>query len=237
MLMTAQHFRFSGVSRAVKRQIDTGVLGEVYHARSWMLRRAGMIPLPSFTKKSNSGGGPCIDIGVHVLDLTLWLMGHPKPVAVSGVAKQTFAQREGLWAHWRPNMPMPSGANFDVEDFAAAFVRFDTGATLILEVSWFMHHDNLAEDMQIWLYGKDGGAHWPKAEFLSTDYTTRQFTNMTLKATADTMEPHALECVEFAKAIATGAPSPVPAEESLQVLTILDGIYKSQAAGAEVRLA
>jgi predicted dehydrogenase len=236
LLMTAQHFRFAGVSRAVKNHIDTGVLGEIYHARSWMLRRSGMVPLPSFTKKSNSGGGPTIDIGVHVLDLTLWLMGHPKPVAVSGVAKQTFAQRKGLWSHWRADLPMPTGKDFDVEDFAAAFVRFDTGATLMLEVSWFMHHDNLGEDMQIWIYGRDGGVHWPKAEFLSTDYDARQYLNATLKSTRDAMEPHALECVEFARAIAEGRPSPVPAEDSLKVLTILDGIYKSQASDREVRL-
>jgi predicted dehydrogenase len=237
MLMTAQHFRFAGTSQAVKKQIDTGALGEIYHARSWMLRRAGMIPTPSFTKKSVSGGGPCIDIGVHVLDLTLWLMGHPKPVAVTGVAKQTFANRKkGLWAHWRPDAPMPSPENFDVEDFANAYVRFDNGATLMLEVSWFMHHDALGEDMQIWLYGTDGGAHWPKAEFLSSNYETKQFYNTTLKATADKMEPHALECVEFARAVAEGRPSPVPAEQSLQVLTILDGIYRSQVAGGEIRL-
>ncbi len=236
MLMTAQHFRFAGNSQALKKQIDTGALGDIYHARSWQLRRAGMIPLPSFTKKSNSGGGPCIDIGVHVLDLTLWMMGHPKPVAVTGVAKQTFANRKGLWAVWRPDMQMPTGNDFDVEDFAAAFVRFDNGATLNIEVSWFMHHDTPGEDMQIWLYGRDGGAHWPKCEILSSDYANKQLKNTTLKVTADRMEPHALECVEFAKAIVEGRPSPVPAEESLQVLTILDGIYRSQVSGKEVRL-
>ena len=39
-LMTAQHFRFQGSSRALKAEIDTGALGDIYHARSWMLRRA-----------------------------------------------------------------------------------------------------------------------------------------------------------------------------------------------------
>jgi predicted dehydrogenase len=199
-----------------------------------MLRRAGMIPLRTFTSKALAGGGPCIDIGTHVLDLTLWLMGHPKPVAVSGTAKTMFGKRPGVWAHWRPNMAMPE--DFDVEDFATAFVRFDTGATLILEVSWFLHHDNLGEDMQIWLYGTDGGAHWPKCELLSTDYNTRQFMNTTLKATADKLEAHAQECVEFARAVAEDLSSPVPAEQSLQVISILDGIYRSQAAGGEVRI-
>jgi predicted dehydrogenase len=81
LLMTAQHFRFAGVSQAMKHEINTGALGDIYHARSWMLRRNGLIPTPGFVHRSLSGGGPCIDIGVHVLDLTLWLMGHLKPVA------------------------------------------------------------------------------------------------------------------------------------------------------------
>jgi predicted dehydrogenase len=50
------------------------------------------------------------------------------------------------------------------------------------------------------------------------------------------MEPHALECVEFARAVAEGLPSPVPAEESLHVQAILDGIYRSQEAGKEVEV-
>ena len=39
-LMTAQHFRYKGSSKAMKAEIDTGALGDIYHARSWMLRRA-----------------------------------------------------------------------------------------------------------------------------------------------------------------------------------------------------
>ena len=233
LLMTAQHFRFAGVSQAMKAEIDTGTLGDVYHARGWMLRRNGMIPTATFIEKRHSGGGPCIDIGVHILDLTLWLMGNPRPVTVSGVADARLAHHPGAFATWHEG-PIPS--TFDVEDYAVAFVRFETGATLVLEVSWLLHHDIRGEDMQAWLYGDEGGCHWPSAQFLDTNYTTRQFNNRTLQLTQDKMEPHALECVEFAKAIAAGAPSPVPAEHSLQVLAILDGIYRSQAEGREVSI-
>ena len=233
-LMTAQHFRFKGVSQAMKAEIDTGVLGNVYHGRSWMMRRNGFIPSGTFTEKRHSGGGPCIDIGVHVLDLTLWLMGNPQPVAVTGVAGAPLAHLPGQFAAWNREAPLP--AVWDVEDYAAAFVRFETGATLVLEVSWLLHHDIEGEDMQIWLYGTEGGCHWPKAQFLSSNYQTKQLYNRELKLTRDPMEPHALECVEFAKAITNGAPSPVPAEHSLQVLSILDGIYRSQAEGREVRI-
>jgi predicted dehydrogenase len=233
-LMTAQHFRFKGVSQAMKREIEQGMLGDIYHARSWMLRRNGFIPTSTFVLREQSGGGPCIDIGVHVLDLTLWLMGNPRPVAVSGVARAALAHREGQFAVWRGNASVPR--DFDVEDYAVAFVRFETGATLMLEVSWLLHHDTDGEDMQMWLYGTEGGCHWPKGEFLSTNYTTQQLYNNQLKLTKDPMEPHALECVEFARAVATGAPSPVPAEQSLQVLSILEGIYRSQREGREVAI-
>lgn len=232
LLMTAQHFRFRGISQALKAEIDTGVLGDIYHARSWMLRRAAAPTRPGFIMKIHSSGGPTIDIGVHILDLTLWFMGNPKPLAVSGVSRCELAHREGAFSIWEG--PIPD--EFDVEDFAAAFVRFENGATLVLEVSWLLHHDTAVEDMQMWLYGTDGGCHWPKCEVYTTNYATRQHYNRQLKLTRDTMEAHALECVEFAQAIVDGAPSPVPAEQSLQVMTILDGIYRSQRLGREVRL-
>lgn len=233
LLMTAQHFRFRGDSQALKAELSTGTLGEVYHARSWMLRRGWLPVRPGFIYKKHSGGGPTIDVGVHILDLTLWLMDNPQPVAVSGVAKAPLALREGAFSAWKL-APVPQ--DMDVEDFAAAFVRFENGATLVLETSWLLHHDTPGEDTQIWLYGTEGGCHWPTTKILETNYETKQFSNRFLQLTQDKMEPHALECVEFAKAVNEGAPSPVPAEQSLQVQEILDGIYRSQEEGREVRV-
>src|SRR5690606_1082922 len=168
---------------------------------------------------------------VHILDLTLWMMGNPKPVAVSGVARTELARQPGAFSRWGVIPPQ-----MDVEEMAIAYVRFENGATMVLEISWMLHHDTQGEDMQMWLYGTQGGSHWPKCEIYYTNYATQQHINQTLKITQDTMEPHALECVEFAQAIVDGAPSPVPAEQSLQVLTILDGIYRSQETGKEIRL-
>jgi predicted dehydrogenase len=235
LLMTAQHFRFKGSSKAMKAEIDTGVLGDIYHARSWMMRRAAAPVRPGFILKAHSSGGPCIDIGVHILDLTLWFMGNPKPISVTGVARAELAHQPGAFSTMGGGAAIPD--ILDVEDFAAAFVRFENGATLIIEVSWLLHHDTEGEDMQMWLYGHKGGSHWPKCEILSSNNETRQHYNKTLKLTRDTLEPHALECVEFAQAIVDGAPSPVPAEQSMQVMAILDGIYRSQQTGGEVKIA
>ncbi len=233
MLMTAQHFRFKGTSRALKAEIERGALGDIYHARGWMLRRAGIPTGLGFLLKEHSGGGACIDIGVHILDLTLWLMGSPEPVAVNGVTRTVLARENGAFSHWGGNLVPPE---IDVEEMATAFVRFANGATLMLEVAWLLHHKTQGEDMQVWLYGTGGGGHWPSCEVLQTDYQTQQHLNTTLMRTADINEAHAQECIEFAQAIVDGAPSPVPAEQSLQVMTILDAVYKSQATGREVLL-
>jgi predicted dehydrogenase len=232
LLMTAQHFRFHGNAQALKKEIDTGVLGNIYHTRAWWLRRGGLPVAPTFTQKKHSGGGPCIDIGVHVLDLALWLIGHPKPIAVSGVARTALAHHEGAFSSWGRS-PVPK--DMDVEDFAAALIRFKDGASLILEVSWLLHHKQ-SEEARLWIYGTEAGCEWPSAEIFETNYQTRQMYNRNLVLTQDTMEPHALECVEFARAIVEGLPSPVPPEQSLYVLAILDGIYRSQQSQSEVQI-
>ena len=208
MLMTAQHFRFGGSAKAMKAEIDMGVLGDVYHARSWMLRRSVAPVTPGFAVKELSGGGPCIDIGVHILDLTLWFMGHPEPATVSGVARAALAHEPGATFSTMSMAEIPE--EFDVEDFATAFIRFDSGATMTIEISWLLHYPTLGEERQVWLYGTQGDGNWPKCEFYSSNTATRQFYNTTLQLTSDQLEPHAQECVEFARAIFDEALSPVP---------------------------
>ena len=234
LLMTAQHFRFQGKSKAMKAEIEAGALGNIYHARSWMLRRTGIPTGLNFLSRRHSGGGACIDIGVHILDLTLWFMGNPEPVSVTGVARRELASNPMAFGLWPQFGRLPQG--MDVEEMAMAFVRFDTGATLMLEIAWLLHHDIMGEDMQMWLYGDKGGSHWPKCEFYDTNYESMQLYNRTLKLTRDQAEAHAQECIEFAQAIVDGAPSPVPAEQSLQVMTILNAIYESERTGREVLL-
>ena len=125
LLMTAQHFRFNGPAQSLKAEIEQGRLGSIYHARSWMLRRSGAPTRIGFIQKKHAGGGPCIDIGVHILDLTLWMMGFPKPVAVSGITQNKLSQLPGAFSNWGGPIPQ----EWDVEEFAAAMVRFETGAT------------------------------------------------------------------------------------------------------------
>jgi predicted dehydrogenase len=233
LLMTAQHLRFHGASQALMAEIRAGALGDVYHARAWWLRRAAFPGRISFWQKQHAGGGACLDLGVHIMDLSMWFMGHPKPVTVTGVSRTVLAKHAGAFSQWG-GVPVPPGA--DVEEFATAFIRFENGASLILETSWLLHHDTQDDDRQVTLYGSNGGAQWPKCNILQSNYNTRQLYNSTLINIKDNTPPHALECVEFAQAIIDGAPSPVPPEESLNVIAVLNAVYQSQESGREVLL-
>jgi len=115
-------------------------------------------------------------------------------------------------------------------------VRFDNGATLVLEVSWLLHHKTTGEDMQMWLYGDKGGAHWPSNEIFTGSNAAQQQFNTSLLMKPHGLEAHAEECKVFAQAIAEGRPSPVPAEQSLDVMAILDGLYRSADSKREVVL-
>jgi predicted dehydrogenase len=192
LLMTAQNFRFDARSLALKAEVDKRTLGNIYHARCWMLRRAATPCRTSFTLKQHSGGGPCIDLGVHILDLTMWMMGMPKPVTVSGVTHAQLHKQPGAFSVWGGALPR----EWDVEEFATALVRFNNEASLVLEVSWLLHHKmppGIPEDMQIWLYGDRGGAHWPSNQLLRSDIGSRQFIDTTLTCDQD-LPSHTKEC-------------------------------------------
>lgn len=226
------NLRFGPGAQAVRRFIEGGRLGEIYHARAQALRRRGIPSHGAFTDKSKQGGGPLIDIGAHVLDLSLWLMDFPKPVSVSGQTRAEFGHREniiGLRGQW-------DRVSFTVEDFASGFVRFENGATLALEASFAA---NIAEDQfQTTLMGAEGGAFLD----LINEANTRVYREEsgTLTDTAPVFLPqvhtHEVEIRAFVQALTDGTPVLVPGEQALVVTQILDALYQSAETGREVLL-
>ena len=142
-VMIALNNRFRTEAQILKKLVEQDVLGEIYYAKTGWLRRSG-IPGPGtwFTRKSQAGGGPLIDLGVHMIDLTRWLIGNPRPVSVVGATYSRLSDSvEGV---------------FDVEDLATAFVRFEGDITLIAETSWASHVPS--EGSYVKLMGTRGGA-------------------------------------------------------------------------------
>jgi len=234
-VMTAQHFRFQSQAIELKKAIDVGNLGEIYHSRIWLLRRCAYLGGKHYWIKKFSGGGACIDIGVHILDLALWFMGNPDPITVTGTTANYLSTENKVFSIWG-DMEIPPGA--DVEEFGAAFLRFRNGASMAFETSWLLHHDtgDNKADCQVWLYGHKGGAQWPNNRIFVTDYVDKMNRNVAVNSTEVEHNPYVMECVEFAKSIVNHEPSPVPAENSLQVALIIDALYRSSRLKVEVRI-
>jgi predicted dehydrogenase len=247
-LMTAQHHRFGSAARAAKRWAEQGFQGPVYHARVKAMRRAWLPVSPGFIDGRLSGGGPCMDIGVHALDMCLWLMGFPDPIRVTGVSRVNFAKGEGIpgmWGEWNRDL-------FSVEDFAAGFVHFagpkgpealgsppggagaaPGGATLSLETAWLGHQVE-TEDMSCQLFGLQGGLKWPDGQFASVQGGV--FAQGTLSHPTHVEKPHYEELRAFHECIVNNTPSPVPWRETEKVIAILEAIYASQEQGREIVL-
>ncbi len=226
-LTVGYNWRFNANAVALKRFIDDGKLGEIYYARAQALRRRGVPGWGVFTQKDKQGGGPLIDIGVHILDLTLYLMGHPKPVSVSGISTTKFGTREGvlgLMGKWDPK-------TYTVEDFAVGMVKFANGAALVLESSFCA---NIKEDVfNAELMGTEGGCTvLPPTIFReeSGALTVSQLTSIR------EVQPHHEEVRAFIEAVVNDTEPMVTGEQALMVADIIDGIYESQETGREVRL-
>lgn len=226
-LMTGQHQRFTTPGLAAKAWVDAGNLGEAYHARVRAMRRAGLPPAAGFIDARLSGGGPCMDIGVHALDLCMWLMNFPKPVRVSGSAKTVFAKGHGmpnLWGEW-------DRERYSVEDFATGYVHFDNGATMILESAWMSHQEE-QEELLAQLYGTKGGLKWPDAKFVTVVNGTHAQGSLTHPITVQ--HPHWAEIAAFYDCVVNNKPSPVPWTETIKIIGILEAIYVSSTEGREV---
>jgi predicted dehydrogenase len=227
-LMMHFNYRFYPSSQAIKRAIDEGALGHIYFARTiWHRKR--LIPNLGgwFTQKAMSGGGALIDLGVHRLDLALWLMGYPKPVSVTGVAYGFLGQRAGA----------AEGKIFDVDDFAAGFIRFENGACLEIEASWATNSEK-REDQSTQLYGVHAGAvmrNWDEGY----QYEARLFrSNEHDVWTEEPPVPEHLETPQqhFCRSIIHNFEPMATGEQGLVVMRLLDALYESAATGREVRL-
>lgn len=228
-LMIAQHMRWMESAKSLKTLCDAGDLGDVYYVRAQALRRRFVPARASFYTKAISGGGPMIDIGVHILDLAYWLMGCPEPVTVSGMAECKLGKRKdikGLWGEWDRD-------NFEVEDFAVGLVRFANGAMLTLETSWLANMRE-KERMAIQLFGTEGGATYPENQLYTEKH--RVLLDVDVEKPDQKERPHHQELRAFTEAVLAGKPSPIPPEQSVNVVRMLTGVYRSQDSGKEVRV-
>jgi predicted dehydrogenase len=238
----AVHIAFTqrerGDVQALKRHVDEGNLGRIYHAKATWMRRNGIPGMGGwFTSKELAGGGPLIDLGVHMIDMALYLMGEPR---VESVSCATYAelgpQGRGGWA----GAGLMTGEKpYEVEDLAAAFIRLSGGATLNLEAGWAVYRE-LSDDFGVTLYGTDGGAEM-KVKNYGTSDTVRIFTDVAgvpavVTPEIEPREGHLAVVRCFVETIQSGKWEGQHGEDGLDRARIIDACYASALRNREVSM-
>ncbi|WP_216855163.1 Gfo/Idh/MocA family protein [Paenibacillus alba] len=227
--------RYDTNAQLVKQFIEGGQFGELYYAKASCLRRLGN-PGGWFADKERSGGGPLIDIGVHVIDLCWYLMGRPKPVSVSGNTYNKLGNRSNV-----RNLSFYKAADYDValnnvEDMANALIRFENGASLLVDVSFTLHAKK--DEIAVKLYGDKGGVEVePELVFV----TEMQDTILNVSPQTDDKSINingafSNEIAHFLDCCRTGQTPISPVEDGVTMMKMLCAIYESAAKGQEINL-
>ena len=236
-LMVMRNNRYLPSSSFMKEYVETGKMGEIYAARCGWQRRRG-IPGKGgwFTTKELSGGGPLIDLGVHMIDLTMWLMGNPKPVAVSGCTYCKFADTDVSDSEHSNFGEKKTDGIFDVEDLAMGFIRFENGACMQIEFSWA---SNIEEEQRFYeLRGTKAGASWSspgeKLKIFTEEFgkTVDYLPNIDDKQ----ISIHTANLRHFVDVVLNGTEPMFVPQQGVDMVKILEAIYKSAETGREVLL-
>ncbi len=233
VLMVMRNNRFVNASQYAKKFIEQGRMGDIYAGRCGWQRRRG-IPGKGgwFTTKAQSGGGPLIDLGVHMIDLAIWLMGNPTPVSVSANTYCKFADNDTSDSVNSDFGDKNAEGTFDVEDLAMGMIRFDNGAVLQIEFSWASNIKK--ENRFVELRGSKSGLTWTdnKVDF----FTEEDGELLDVSVGEGNIDGHHANLRHFVDVILNGADPCFKPQQGIDMIKILCAIYKSAETGKEVVL-
>lgn len=201
LLMIGFVRRYGNDCSIVKDYIDQGFFGDIYYTKATYLRRNGC-PGGWFGDKAFSAGGPLIDLGVHVIDLTRYLLGNPKPISVYGATFQKLGDRREL-KDQKEYVASSKGADavFNVEDLATALIRYDNGAVVSVEASFSLNTKK--DEGKIELFGTKAGAKLdPELELYTdingymTDVTLCAPTALSFEGLFSKEIDHYIDCIQ-----------------------------------------
>ncbi len=238
VLQVVFNHRERGDIHVLKRYIDEGKLGQIYYAKVYWMRRRGIPGAGTwFVNKEMAGGGPLIDLGVHVLDMALHLLGEPEVLTVSASIYDELGKR-GVGVDLNAGKS-GAGSSFEVEDLATAFLRLANGATLTFETSWATH-SSAQDDYGVTLYGSEGGAEI-RVQNYSTEDTLRIYTDVAgvpseIRPKLPRGDFHNAVVREFIQRISDGNWSLYNGSDGLRRTRIIDACYASARQRREVTI-
>ncbi len=227
-LLIGLTMRFRNQTQVLKSYLSSGALGDIYYAKCGYLRRSGIPGMGSwFTTKSEAGAGPLYDIGVHVLDLTLWLMGDFRADTVMASTYAKFGPRGKGMGGW--GKPVPGGP-FDVEDLGVALIKMRSGATVFLEASWAAHVGE--SGIYSLILGDKGGVDYTSM----TIHTEENGVLVDKRLHYTKNNPYLTEAQHFVECILKDKEPITKPEEMIWLQAILEATLKSAEKGHEVKV-
>ncbi len=221
-------------AQIVREYVAKGLFGDVYHMRCVLIRRRGIPGLGGwFTTKAISGGGPMIDLGVHWFDAAMYVSGHWNPTAVSAKTYAKFGPRMSDYVHtdmWAG--PPTLDGTCDVEDYSAGFVRFGDKATLSFEIVWAA---NAKDEGYVEILGSKGGAKFFCDELCICTEQERRVVDVRPQYPAN-FNIFELQAQTFISACRGEAEPAATAGQGVTVMKLIDAIYASSEANAEVKI-
>ncbi len=217
-LMSGYSHRFRRDTQALRSQIRSRALGQVYRVKTgWLRRRADHGETLWRENRLVSGGGVLLDLGLQLLDLALYLLGMP---AVASVTASTY--------------PPDRGSNA-VERSVTALLLLADGTAIDLEAGWSRIQQ--PDVLYLHAFSTHGAAQMNPLKIIrdvrgeAHDITPRVNLRRHLFTQAFVEEiRHMLACVRGeASCIA-------PGEDAVKIHRILRAIYESAAKKREVRL-
>lgn len=225
----------------IKKIVESGALGEIYYIQTGGGRRRG-IPCSTFIEKKTAGIGALGDIGCYSLDMVLNAIGYPKPLTVTGYTSNFFGTNPLYISKDQDHTAEENAARFDVDDFAAAFIRLEGGVILDFRISWAMHLDTPGDTV---ILGKKGALRIPSTECwngtvggemtLYTDTAGLQ-TETKIPILPAPKPLFEMKIRSFLDAVKEGGKAPVPSSQILYNQAIIDGIMKSAEIGREIEI-
>ena len=227
--------RFDGNMQMIKKIVESGTLGKIYYIQTGGGRRRD-IPGGTFITKHEGGIGALGDIGCYSLDMVMNAIGHPKPLTISGYTSDFFGTRpEGY------HYDYALAKKFNVDDFAAGFIRLEGGIILDFRISWAMHADTPGDTI---IMGTEGALRIPSTDCwngsvggemtLYHDICGKQTeTKIPLFEESDLWYQ---KIRYFLDAVKEGSTAPIPTSQIIYNQAILSGIVKSAELGHEIEV-
>jgi predicted dehydrogenase len=230
-LIVGFQFRFDPRTKLIRRQIAEGEFGKVLFVRCQALRRRGIPNWGVFGRKDLQGGGPMIDIGVHVMEMAHYAIGSPKPISASGNIWTFLGNKASDIASQWPGWDWKS---YTVEDMAIGLIRLEGGALLSIEASFVAHIEQDIWSFQV--MGEKGGATWDPIHVFKDQngYMMNTRPAWIGKLGWDAIWESKMK--HFVEVCRDGRENEAPGEHGLMVQKMLDGVYASAAKGREVAI-